>query len=337
MRVFLCLMTLLFAVPAFADDWQVNRVRGEVTQKVGSNWQSVQRGDIIPNDRYLKTGEDGRVGLVRSNETIELEGNTQIRIQDAGPDRMTSVLQDFGVVAIEAERRNVMHFSVQTPFLAAVVKGTRFTVRSDRSSASVSVDRGLVQVQDTRNDLVADVRPGQAATVSSQAPLLVEGGGPIAVYTFEGAPVVNGTTEAIEASANSRADAASRVNNAGGDGRGNAYGLTRDTDAPGKSGSSNAGGNGKANSGKNNAGGNGNGNAYGLSGDRDGPGNSGSSNAGGNGNSGSSNAGGNGNSGDSNAGGNGNGNAYGQSSDSAGPGNSGSSNAGGNGNGRPTG
>jgi len=308
MKVLLSLMMLLFAVPALADDWQVNRVRGDVTQKIDGSWQAVQRGDIIPNDRYLKTGEDGRVGLVRSRETIELEGNTQIRIQDAGADRRTSVLQDFGVVAIEAERRNVMHFSVQTPFLAAVVKGTRFTVRADQSSASVSVDRGVVQVQDTRNDLVADVRPGQAATVSSEAPLLVEGGGAIAVYQFDGAPVVNGTTTVVEESAESRGNAAPRASNAGGNGNGNAFGLAKDADdnGPGKSGSSNAGGNGNGNSGNSSAGGNGNGH-------------SGNSNAGGNGNGRSDNSGaggnGNGNSGNSNAGGNGNGRANGLNKD----------------------
>lgn len=278
MRMFVCLLMMLVAAPAIAADWQVSRVRGEVTQQVNGAWKAVNRGDAIPNDRYLQTGENGRVGLSRGKETIELEGNTQIRIKDAGADLMTTVLQDFGAVSIEAERRNVQHFSVQTPFLAAVVKGTRFTVRSDARGATVVVNRGVVQVQDTVNKLVVDVRPGQEASVTRQAPLLVEGAGAVSVFSFEGVQVINGTTTAVEdaapnASANANAGGkASRgaVSNAGGNGNGVGQAVSAAVSNAGGNGNgvgqsvSNAGGNGKSNAGGNgngNAGGNGNGNS----------------------------------------------------------------------------
>ena len=337
MKLVLCLLMLFVTAPVLAAEWRVDRVRGDVTQMVSGQWQTLSRGDLVEDDRLLRTADNGRVGLSRGAETIELQGDTQIRIVDAGPQMMTTVMQDFGTVSIEAERRNVQHFSVQTPFLAAVVKGTRFTVRSDASGASVDVDRGVVQVQDTVNDLVVDVRPGQEATVTSAAPLLVEGAGAVSVYSFTGTPVVNGTT--VERSNSS---------NAGGNGQGNAFGLSKLTDSKaakassgaagdssnGKSSSSNAGGNG--NSGSSNAGGSGGaGNASG---------NGNSSNAGGNGNSSSGNAGGNGNSGSGNAGGNGNGNSGSSNAGGNGNGNSGSSdaeasgnNAGGNGKGNANG
>ncbi|MCZ4346338.1 FecR family protein [Devosia neptuniae] len=333
MRIVLFLLMFLAAAPVFADDWQVNRVRGEVTQQIGGTWRQVSRGEIIPTNRYVRTSENGRVGLIRGRETIELEANTQIRIKDAGADLMTTVLQDFGVVSIEAERRNVQHFSVQTPFLAAVVKGTRFTVRSDNSGATVEVDRGVVQVQDTVNDLVVDVRPGQDATVTKQAPLLVEGRGAVAVFSFSGKPVINGTTTEATAENVEAAAQASKSNNAGGNGNGNAFGLTKDNGNNSANGnSSNAGGNGNGNSGNSNAGGNGNGNSgnSNAGGNGNGNGNSGNSNAGGNGNGNSGN--GNGNSGNSNAGGNGNGNSGNSNAGGNGNGNSGNSNAGGNGN-----
>ena len=237
MKIALIVLALVFAAPAFAEDWLVTRVRGEVSQEVGTAWQAVQRGDVIANERHIKTGANGRVGLARGAETIELQGNTQIRIQDAGADRMTSVLQDFGTVSIEAERRNVQHFSVQTRFLAAVVKGTSFTVTVDQSGASVAVDRGVVQVQDTLNDLVVDVRPGQAATVSPEAPLFVKGAGPIAVYNFRGVAVVNGTADEI-----GTGPSRSGASNAGDNGTGNAVGLDRASRmAPAMAGSSGAG------------------------------------------------------------------------------------------------
>ena len=340
MRLVLSLLMLFIAAPIVADEWEVSRVRGEVNQQVSGKWQAIARGDVIADDRLLRTGSDGRIGLSRGAETIELQGDTQIRIKDAGDDLMTSVLQDFGAVSIDVERRNVQHFSVQTPFLAAVVKGTRFTVRSDQRGASVDVSRGVVQVQDTINDLVSDIRPGQEATVTTETPLLVDGMGTKSVWSFEGVPVINGTTtettlpnngrgngndKAAERSQNNANRTNGNANNAGNNGKGNAVGMSNgNSSAKGKS--NNAGGNGNGNSGSNNAGGNVN---------------SGSNNAGGNGNgnSGSSNAGGNGNgnSASSNAGGNGNGNSGASNAGSNGNGNSASNNAGGNGNGKPRG
>ena len=327
MRLVLSLLMLFIAAPIVADEWEVSRVRGEVNQQVSGKWQAIARGDVIADDRLLRTGSDGRIGLSRGAETIELQGDTQIRIKDAGDDLMTSVLQDFGAVSIDVERRNVQHFSVQTPFLAAVVKGTRFTVRSDQRGASVDVSRGVVQVQDTINDLVSDIRPGQEATVTTETPLLVDGMGTKSVWSFEGVPVINGTTtettlpnngrgngndKAAERSQNNANRTNGNANNAGNNGKGNAVGMSNgNSSAKGKS--NNAGGNGNGNSGSNNAGGNVN---------------SGSNNAGGNGN---------GNSGSSNAGGNGNGNSGASNAGSNGNGNSASNNAGGNGNGKPRG
>jgi len=305
MKLVLSLLMLIVAAPALAVEWQVDRLRGEVTQMLGGSWQKVSRGDMIDDDRLLRTASNGRVGLSRGAEAIELEGDTQIRIVDAGPDMMTTVLQDFGTVSIEAERRNVQHFSVQTPFLAAVVKGTRFTVRTDANGSGVDVDQGVVQVQDTVNDLVVDVRPGQEATVSRQAPLLVEGPGAVAVYSFDGVPVINGTTTETARSGNAR-----------GNGKGNALDLAENTDASGRKGNAgNGADNSNGKSSASNTGGNGNGN-----------GNSASSNAGvngkGNGNSASSTADAEGDADDTetrtrtnNAGGNGKGNAFGLGKD----------------------
>ncbi|MDP2779885.1 FecR family protein [Devosia sp.] len=286
MRLVLCLLMLLVAAPIVADEWEVSRVRGEVNQQVSGKWQAIARGDVIADDRLLRTGSDGRIGLSRGAETIELQGDTQIRIKDAGDDLMTSVLQDFGAVSIDVERRNVQHFSVQTPFLAAVVKGTRFTVRSDERGASVDVSRGVVQVQDTINDLVSDIRPGQEATVTTEAPLLVDGMGTKSVWSFEGVPVINGTTtettmsnsgrgngndkaaERSQNNANNRANG--NANNAGDNGKANAVRFSKSKGSADVK-SDNAGGNGNSNSESSNAGSNGNGNSA-------------SDNAGGNGN-----------------------------------------------------
>ena len=58
------------------------------------------------------------------------------------------------------------HFQVDTPYLAAVVKGTTFTVTVDGNDATVSVSEGLVEVSTPDRSDVEFVRPGFTATVS---------------------------------------------------------------------------------------------------------------------------------------------------------------------------
>lgn len=187
-----CAVILLASVSSgvLAADWVVDRARGQVLQWEQGRWAPLERGDAVPDARKIRTGADGRAELVRGGERISLAPNTEVAIRDAGDAKMTSVLQSFGSVSIEAERRNVQHFSVQTPVLAAVVKGTQFRVTYADGRAQVLVDRGVVQVQDTVHDMVADVQRGQSADVGETVPLDVSGpGSDRTVYLVEGQAV----------------------------------------------------------------------------------------------------------------------------------------------------
>ncbi|MEO8683539.1 MAG: FecR family protein [Devosia sp.] len=263
---FLALMLLLaLCVPAMADDWSVERTRGQAMQRIDGSWIPLARGDVVPDNRLLKTGSDGRVGLRRGAESIEMGGDTQIRVHDAGDALMTTVIQDYGTVAVEAERRNVQHFSVQTPFLAAVVKGTRFTVTFEDDVAQVSVERGMVQVQDQLHLLVADITPGHDASVSRDEALAVSGLGSTPIYAFEGQTAVAIATTADSTSA-SHADVSGAGN--GHNGNGNSDGAE----------------DGNGNNGNHGDGNNGNGNSHGSENDNGNNGNHGDGNNG-NGNS----------------------------------------------------
>src|SRR5204862_4289974 len=67
---------------------------------------------------------------------------------------------------------------VQTPYLAAVVKGTHFIVNSDSDGASVTVDRGAVSVQSVASERITTIKVGQIATVKRKSDLVVSGLGP---------------------------------------------------------------------------------------------------------------------------------------------------------------
>ena len=156
------------ALPAFADDWTAIKLRGAVFAFVNESWVQLARGDVVPDDRIIRTAPNARVQFARGKETIDLGPNTQIRIFDRDGKKFTIVQQHFGDVAIEAERREVQHFAVQTRYLAAVVKGTRFSVSAGANSASVTVARGQVEVRDVARKIMTEVMSGQSASVGSQ-------------------------------------------------------------------------------------------------------------------------------------------------------------------------
>jgi hypothetical protein len=271
-----------------ADEWMVDRLRGEVLVMSDDSWLPLQRGDIVSDSSRIRSVEGSRVTFTRGAEAIELSGATEIRIFDQQGQRMTTIMQAYGTVTIEAERLQIQHFSVQTPFLAAIVKGTRFTVHSDDAQSSVDVSRGLVQVQDYTHGVATDITPGQTAVVSNDIVLDISGSGPHApMVTLDGQVVPPERATPEQASL----------------GNGHAYGLS--ANANGNNGNS-GNGNGNSGGGNGNSSG-GNGNAKSSSGSGNGNGNSGS-NGNGNGDSG----GGNGNAKSSSGNDNGNGNGHAQ-------------------------
>ena len=176
----------------FADNWEAIKLRGAVFAFVQESWVQLARGDVVPDDRIIRTAPNGRVQFKRGNETIDLGPDTQIRIFDRDGQKFTIVQQHFGDVAVEAERRDVQHFAVQTRYLAAVVKGTRFSVSADETGASVDVTRGQVEVRDVGRKLMTEVNRGQSASVGSAEVLNVSGSGPRA-------PIVSYTGNAVAA------------------------------------------------------------------------------------------------------------------------------------------
>jgi FecR protein len=259
-KVFLQLvLAVLLCSQSFAADWIADRLRGTVEQKRGGQWVELVRGTIIADGQSVRTGPDGRLDLVRGAEKVQLGSNTQILIHE-GDGNVTSIVQASGELTAEVERRNVQHFSVQTPYLAAVVKGTIFRVVVGSGMAHVEVDRGTVQVQDRLNDLVVDIVRGQEAQVSTTAPLQVSGGGSVAVFTFEGQRVVNGTADVLADEQGSPETASQDPAGTSG-GKGNGSGNANSSNGSGNGKFGNGNGKGNSGNGNGNGGGNGNGNA----------------------------------------------------------------------------
>jgi FecR-like protein len=155
-----------------ADDgvWSVSKSSGEVwVTTTGAAQVSLKQEDALKAGDMIRTGRNGRVLLVRGEETILISPNSVIGVPAEKKDGMsTTILQQAGSILLEVEKRNIKHFEVETPYLAAVVKGTQFSVTVDGASTRVDVRRGQVEVSDFRSGQIARVLAGQAATSFEQ-------------------------------------------------------------------------------------------------------------------------------------------------------------------------
>lgn len=165
----LAVVQLLSSDQATAQDnvWRVGKVSGEAWI-TGSGVQQASLGgaaELKPGDT-IRTGRNGRVLLVRGAETMLVSANSQVVVPTSSGSGRSTLIQQAGSVLLDVEKRNVQHFEVETPFLAAVVKGTQFRVTVTAAGARVDVTRGQVEVADFRSGQYALVQPGQAASVS---------------------------------------------------------------------------------------------------------------------------------------------------------------------------
>jgi len=166
-----------------ADDgsWKVSKSSGEVWLS-GSGVQpaSLKPEETLKPGDTVRTGRTGRVLLQRGEETILISPNSVVGLPAEKKDGLaTTIVQRAGSILLEVEKRNVKHFEVETPYLAAVVKGTQFRVTVGARSTSVDVVRGQVEVADFKTGQIAQVMPGQQATTFAfgKAGLALSGSG----------------------------------------------------------------------------------------------------------------------------------------------------------------
>lgn len=168
---FVAALTLGTVSGVFAAEdgvWSISKSSGEVWLAANGVQQASlsPEGTLKPGDT-IRTGRNGRVLLVRGEETILIAPNSVVGLPAEKKEGLsTTIIQQAGSILLEVEKRNVKHFEVETPYLAAVVKGTRFSVTVGADSTRVGVRRGQVEVSDFKTGQIAQVMKGQAATVS---------------------------------------------------------------------------------------------------------------------------------------------------------------------------
>ncbi len=306
--------------------WHVVELNGAVTV-TGAGVAPVSLTDKVDlrGGDQIQTEATGRVILRRGRDTLLIAPNSLVSLPAEETGMFTRILQTFGTVLVNVEKRPDPHFEVRTPFLAAIVKGTTFTVSADSISSAVQVVEGVVAVVDPAQGQSVNVTAGQTARINSRSGEGLRVDGP-----RQNSPAGVGESTARHASVDNEGNSrriSQPIGFAAIDAVKASGGLLRNDDGKpaGASSAAHAGVQSSASANRasaigaaggfggtaamvaglarSNAGGNGNGNAFGLAHGNN-AGGTGNGNAGGNGNG---NAGGNGN---GNAGGNGNGHGH---------------------------
>jgi hypothetical protein len=164
----------VFATMASAAEWRLVDIAGPVRIAVpGGAPAAGAKGQALPTGTSVTTAAGGRATLDNGEQHIVVGPNSRLTVQ---PDQggFTRIAQDLGAAMFKVDKKNVPHFRVDTPLLAAIVKGTTFTVMVEGTSDAVSVAEGLVEVRSNQNGMAGDVAAGATGTVLRDAPGAVQ-------------------------------------------------------------------------------------------------------------------------------------------------------------------
>jgi collagen type III alpha len=165
--------SLMLAPSAWAQqaEWRLVEVSGAVRLTAPGAVAVDARADMTaPRGTVVTTGANGRATLTNGTQRMVVAANSRVAIAADSTDLMTRITQDLGAILFQVDRRPQQHFRVETPLLAAVVKGTTFTVRVGPGDDRVHVAEGLVEVTPARGGDPFDVGAGITARVAQDAP-----------------------------------------------------------------------------------------------------------------------------------------------------------------------
>ena len=159
--------TIAFTATAFAaDTWTVVKLSGEAwSMPKDGTPVAIATGQSIVAGNFVQTARNGRVQLSRDGTSVQIMPNSLVGLPTVDGERSVLV-QQAGTVALSVEKKGVEHFEVKTPYLAAVVKGTQFTVQLSGKRAAVNVSEGKVDVTDFKSGQSVLVLAGQRAAVT---------------------------------------------------------------------------------------------------------------------------------------------------------------------------
>ena len=180
-------LLIVCASPAMAKDaaaWVVTQKSGDVRViRDGVQPASVQVRSALSAGDVVATGTNGRAMLTRGDDYVVVAPGSRLLLpKEDKKSGFTRLVQQVGTMLYKVKHTGVPHFAVETPMLAAVVKGTSFTVVADDRRAVVQVTEGLVEVTSATGNSRRLVEGGMTVYVGRERPseiVVVKPGDPV--------------------------------------------------------------------------------------------------------------------------------------------------------------
>lgn len=152
-------------------DWRVMSRSGVVRlREPGRAPRDARVNDRVHPGTTVTTGASSAAVIANGVQRMTMSANSRMTIARSSSPGMTRILQNLGSVLFQVDRRRVQHFRVETPRLAAVVKGTTFTVTVNSRFERVDVAQGLVEVRANQGGATREVPGGQSVSVADSEP-----------------------------------------------------------------------------------------------------------------------------------------------------------------------
>ncbi len=182
-RLLLPLLLLLFSgAPALAQTagWTISEAKGSVLVIDSRGERAASVGLAITPGATVRTKAQSSAVLVRGREFVTLRQNAQIRIPQVTSEKsIIQIIQDYGSALFKIGKKADPHFGVETPYLAAVVKGTTFIIAVGEDGATLQVTEGAVEASTPDGGARELILPGAVAMVAAgdTMRLVIEGEG----------------------------------------------------------------------------------------------------------------------------------------------------------------
>ena len=171
---YICLTTgLLCSTSAFAQagPWIVTEKTGDVFVGQSGITKVAIKGNSLTEGDSVKTGKTGRAVITRGEQFMVISPNSHIRIANPKDDGyLTQIIEYFGSVLFNVDKKKDKHFEVKTPYMAAVVKGTTFNIVVGPEGSTVQVTEGAVEVATLDGGARELLTPGNIGLVESSDP-----------------------------------------------------------------------------------------------------------------------------------------------------------------------
>jgi hypothetical protein len=159
------------SLPANSEDAVLilKEVSGNVNVTYAGHEQPGRIGLQFSPPAQIRTGADGSVLVAQADTTIRINPNSVIAIPaSATPSTMVDqIVQQLGNAMYNVKSRKGRPFSVQTPYLTSVVKGTLFSVTVQEREATVALLEGSLQVSGMQTGDTVMLKGGDTASLKS--------------------------------------------------------------------------------------------------------------------------------------------------------------------------